>query len=114
MDVVFELVSRLAMSLEASYSPMLDALGRENVHPTDRPISESVETPPLLGVFSTELLDEFGGVEGLYDDPWYVATLTDGRPLVIDSMPSWSKIDWSKLGWDPPLEADYIETAEFR
>lgn len=108
MDLVYDLGVRPSMALEAAYTPLYDAVDRSRaVRVTGRPFSEYVDEPPLFGVFSEPVLADFGGVDGLYDDPWYTATLSDGRTVVIDSHPLWSQSDW-----EPPTEASYIEHAE--
>lgn len=110
MDLVYNLGIRLSMSLETAYTPLYDAIDRSAaVRATGRPFSEYVEAPPLFGVFSEQVLNDFGGVDELYDEPWYVATLTDGRTVVTDSHSL-----WSGSGWEPPIEATFIERAELR
>lgn len=108
MDILFELLTRLAITLDTEYAAVTNTEGQANaITPTDRPFSDHVEAPPLLGVFSEGVLTDFGGVDGLYDEPWCVATLTDGRTVVIDSHSL-----WSQSGWEPPTEGPFIERAE--
>lgn len=108
MDVLFELVVRLAMALDLSY---LAVFGMEQadgtVTPDGEPISESIDAPPRMGVYSSALLEALGGVdEFASDDPWYVAELTDGRTVVIRT--AWP---WGDGGWSPPTGAEYLTSA---
>ncbi|ACV12201.1 conserved hypothetical protein [Halorhabdus utahensis DSM 12940] len=111
MDILFELLCRLAIRLETEYMVMADTEGRPNaVTPTGRPISDHVQRPPSFGVYSPEVLAEFGDVDNLFDaEPWYVAELEDGRTVVIESASP-----WNESGWEPPTDTDYIERAEIR
>jgi len=78
-----------------------------DVVPKDRPIAESIDQPPRLGVYSESLLNKLGGAEQLFDSqPWYTAELEKGRTLLIESN---SESPWQ--GWRPPTEAPYIQSA---
>jgi len=110
MNVMFELLCKLAIALEAEYVAVCNTEGRPNaITPTDRPIAKHVDTPPRIGIYTPEVLDTFGEVTGLFDtEPWYVAELTDGRILVIES-----PTPWNESGWEPPTSAGFIDYAEF-
>ena len=108
IDALFELICRFAVDLEASYIPLFDSERRSmDVVPKDRPIAESIDQPPRLGVYSESLLDKLGGAEQLFDSQhWYTAELEKGRTLLIESN---SESPWQ--GWRPPTEAPYIQSA---
>jgi|GEM_PF-1563611 hypothetical protein len=110
MDDVLELVCRLAMALEAEYVPLINAQEHGmKATPSGRPISEAVSVPPPIGIYSPTVLDGFGGIESLTEEPpWYVAELTDGRTVVITT-----DEPWADGGWRPPTDAPYIERAWF-
>jgi hypothetical protein len=68
MNSVLELLSRLAMALEADYVPLIDA----QTHGTDatpygEPIAETVSVSPPFGIYSPTVLDGFGGPTVLND-----------------------------------------------
>jgi len=108
MSGMFELVCRLATGLDAAYTPVFDSEGRAMaVIPRDRPIGEAVESPPILGVYSDDVLAQFGGLDALYDSPpWYTAELSSGKTVVVESEDPWD-------GWQPPTDAEFIRTATF-
>ncbi len=110
MDAVFLLVCRLTALLKPTYAPLYFTSGQYEAVPDDRPIADNVQRPPPFGVYSPEVLADFGGVDSLFDgEPWYVAELQDGRTVVIES-----DSPWNESGWEPPEAADYIERAEIR
>lgn len=110
MDTVFELVCRLSINLESAYVPLYRPSDRGSELPSSRPIGESVDRAPRFGVYSPTILEEFGGLDALFDsEPWYEAKLNDGRMIVIKSPTPGTYGEW-----DPPTEADYIEHAAFR
>jgi hypothetical protein len=106
MNTLFELLCRLAIALESSYVAVVQTEGRPNaITPTGRPIAEHVDTPPRIGIYVSKVLDTFGGVAELFDnEPWYVAELTDGRVVVIES-----PTPWADGGWQPPTSAEFIK-----
>jgi len=110
MDVIFEMICRLSVALEAEYVPLIGVGYRVgHVVPTGRPIGNHVKHPPRLGVYSTSMLDEFGGLDTLFDSqPWYVGILDSQRTLVIQTASP-----WTDAGWRPPTEATFIEDATF-
>ncbi|MDS0474448.1 hypothetical protein [Natrinema sp. 1APR25-10V2] len=108
MDGIFELLCRLAVTLEADYAPLFNPMGRRAV-PESRPIAEAVEELPRMGVYSRELLDELGGVTAMFESlPWSTASLEDGKTVVIES-----DTPWLDGGWRPPTEAAYLDDAAF-
>lgn len=109
-DVLFELTCRLATALEAEYVPLIDMGGRANsVIPRGRPIGDTVEAVPRFGVFAASVIDQFGGLEKMYGDPWYTAKLDSGQTVVIES-----GSPWTDDAWEPPTDASFIEDAESR
>lgn len=108
IEAIFELICRFATELDGAYIPLFNSEQRSmEVVPDERPIPEAVETPPKLGVYSQEVLEGFGGVEGLFDhEPWYVADLERGHTLVIENESPWGE-------WRPPTDAPYIRSARF-
>ncbi|MDS0261032.1 hypothetical protein NDI56_16655 [Haloarcula sp. S1CR25-12] len=108
MSVLFELVCRLATKLDAAYTPVFDSEGRSmSVVPRDRPIGDAVESPPILGVYSDDVLAQFGGLNAMFDSPpWYTAELSGGKTVVVESEEPWG-------GWRPPTDAEFIESASF-
>jgi hypothetical protein len=111
MDIVFELVCRLATELGADYAAWLNtARGPMASVPKERPIGEAIERVPVFGVYSTAVLEDLGGVDELFGaEPWYVADIDGERTLVIES-----EQPWVEGGWRPPTEAVYLDHAEFR
>lgn len=108
MDVVFELVCRLAMEFDVEYVAVygMDARGEPYI-PQDRPIASGLAEPARMAIFSPDLLDSLGGIESVYDqNPWYTGTLSDGRRVIIKT-----KRPWGEEGWTPPTDAEYIESA---
>ncbi|WP_339106349.1 hypothetical protein [Haloterrigena salinisoli] len=108
MDGIFELLCRLAVTLDVDYAPLFNPMGRRAV-PERRPIAEAVEELPRMGVYSREVLDELGGVAAMFESPpWYTASLEDGNTVVIES-----DTPWLEGGWRPPTEAPYLDDAAF-
>jgi len=110
MDIVFELVCRLATQLEADYVAWLNTR-RDPMKsvPRDRPIGEAIESPPTFGVYTTTVLDDLGGIGSLFDaEPWYVTDIDSERTLVIESKQPWVEGDWR------PPAAGIVTNAEFR
>lgn len=105
MDDVLELICRLAMTLEAEYVPLINAQEHgTSATPSGESISGTVSVPPPIGVYSSTVLDGFGGIESLTEaSPWYVAELTDERTVVITS-----EEPWASSGWRPPTDAPYL------
>lgn len=110
IEAIFELVCRFATELDAAYVPLFHSEKRSmEVVPEDRPISDAVETPPRFGIYTDDVLEGLGGVEGLFDhEPWYVADLDGKHTLVIESE---SLSPWGD--WRPPTDAPYIRSARF-
>lgn len=108
MDDVLELLSRLAMELEAEYVALIDAQEHgTDATPSGDSIPETVSIPPPIGIYSTMVLDEFGGPTELAETPpWYTAELADGRTVVVTI-----EEPWADGGWRPPMEAPYLEQA---
>ncbi|WP_436925776.1 hypothetical protein [Halosimplex amylolyticum] len=111
MDIVFELVCRLATQLDANYVAWLNtARDPMSAVPEDRPIGEAIERAPVFGVYSDEVLDDLGGTDALFDrEPWYVADIDGERTLIIES-----EQPWVEGGWRPPTDAPYLDSAEFQ
>lgn len=110
MDIVFELVCRLATQLEADYVAWLNTR-RDPMKsvPQDRPIGEAIESSPTFGVYTTTVLDDLGGIGSMFDaEPWYIADIDSERTLVIESKQPWVEGDWR------PPTADIVTNAEFR
>lgn len=108
MSGMFELICRLATGLDAAYTPVFDSEGRAMaVVPRDRPIGEAVESPPILGVYSDDVLRQLGGLDGMFDSPpWYTAELSGGKTVVVESEEPWGN-------WQPPTDAEFIKSASF-
>lgn len=118
MNAVLEFVCRLASCLEASYVPLLESEGDPGpvVVPDGRPIAEHVDTPPRFGIYSQEVLDGLGGVDGLFDHPyWYTAEVDDDRTLVIavGREAPWMDTRFNDTTWTPPTDVDYLQTPRF-
>jgi hypothetical protein len=108
MDMLFELLCQLAMALDADYAPLFNPMARVAV-PEDRPIVQALGELPRLAVYAPTVLEDAGGIGALYDtDPWYTATLADGKTVVVET-----REPWADGGWHPPLEAEFIESASF-
>lgn len=108
MDVIFELVCQLASALNVEYAPVFVTPG-VSVRPETAQITDSVDDIPYIGVYTQEILDNLGGVDGLgTPSPWYTAELDDGRIVVIPSAEP-----WTEGGWEPPTTADFLTSAEF-
>jgi hypothetical protein len=108
MDTMFELLCRLAVALDVDYAPLFNPMGRVAV-PEDRPIADAIQELPRMAVYSPAVLEDAGGIGALYDtDPWYTATLADGKTVVVEA-----REPWADGGWHPPTEAAFIESASF-
>lgn len=108
MDVIFELVCRVASALNVDYAPVFVTPG-VSVRPETAQITDSVEDVPYIGVYTPAILDDLGGVDGLgTPSPWYTAELNDGRIVVIPSSEP-----WTEGGWEPPTTAEFLASAEF-
>ena len=108
MDVIFELVCRIASTLAVDYAPVFITPG-VSVRPETAQITDSVEDIPYIGVYTQTILDGLGGVDGLgTPSPWYTAELNDGRIVVIPASEP-----WTEGGWEPPTTADFLASAEF-
>lgn len=106
MDGILELFCRLATTLKADYAPLFDSEGRAAV-PEGRPIGEAVEELPPMGIYSEAVLEQFGGVDAMFEtSPWYTADLNGELTLVIES-----EEPWQDGGWRPPTEAPYLSNA---
>ena len=108
MDVIFELVCRLASALDVNCAPVFITPG-VSVRPETDQIIDSAEDIPYIGVYTQSILDDLGGVDGLgISSPWYTAELDDSRIVVIPSTEP-----WTEGGWEPPTTADFLASAEF-
>jgi hypothetical protein len=108
MDTLFELLCRLAVALDADYAPLFNPMDRVAV-PEDRPIARALDERPRMAVYAPTVLEDAGGIGALYDtDPWYTATLTDGKTVVVETPEP-----WADGGWHSPTEAALIESASF-
>lgn len=108
MEAIFELFCRLAVALDADYAPLFNPVGRSAM-PEGRPILDTIGELPRMAVYSDSILDDFGSINTLYDtDPWYTATLADGKTVVVET-----REPWADGGWHPPTEAAFIESASF-
>lgn len=108
MTAIYELLCRLAVAVDSDYAPLFNPVGRSAM-PTGNDIIETLAELPRMAVYSPEMLDDAGGVEALYQtDPWYTATLSDGKVVVIETQEP-----WADGGWRPPTEAEYMTVASF-
>jgi hypothetical protein len=110
MEIVFELVCRLATQLQADYVAWLNTADdpMKSV-PQDRPIGEAVEQPPVFGIYTTQVLENLGGVSSLFNtEPWYIGDIDGDRTAVIES-----EQPWVESGWQPPTDT-IVKHAEFR
>jgi len=105
MDIVFELVCQLSVSLDPDFVAWFNINDRMlDVLPDGRPYNKSVETIPRFGVYSPDVLDSFGGVDELFDgEPWYVAELSNRSTLVIET-----SSPWGDSGWHPPNDINSL------
>ncbi|WP_254763715.1 hypothetical protein [Natrinema marinum] len=79
------------------------------VDESDNGTIDGLEELPRMGVYSRDVLDEFGGVAAMFGSPpWYTASLEDGKTVVIES-----DTPWLDGGWRPPTEAAYLDDATF-
>lgn len=106
LNTVVNTLSSLSIALNSEYAP-IHITGKEGKPiPESKPLWQSVNELPEIGVYSQGFIENLGGLESAFDDPWYVAHLTDGSVLVIrDDEP------WADEGWTPPREAEYIDHA---
>lgn len=108
MTAMYELLCRLAMAINSDYAPLFNPSGRSAM-PTGTDIIETLAELPRMAVYSPEALDSAGGLEALYQtEPWYTATLSDGKIVVVET-----QVPWADGGWRPPTDADFIESASF-
>ena len=109
MDAVFYLVCRLSMFGNPAYAPLYFTSSPDRTLPDDRPIAQSVEKPPCFGVYSPDVLADFGGTDELFQhEPWCVVELTNERTIIIGS-----PTPWNGSSWQPPTSAEFIEHTEF-
>ena len=108
MDKILELFCRVAIVLDADYAPLFNSRNQAVV-PEGRPIDEAVEELPRMGIYSEEVIDQFGGIDAMFETPpWYTADLDGGLTIVIES-----DEPWLNGGWQPPTEAPYLSNAAF-
>lgn len=108
MSAVFELLCRLAVTLDVDYAPLFSPEDRRAIL-KGRPIAENVEELPRIGVYDQAVVDQFGGLESMFDrPPWYTATLEGNKIVVAETERPWDRVDWQ-----PPTEANFLETGAF-
>ena len=108
MDGFFELLCRLSVALDVDYAPIIHPDNR-GVAPDDRPIAESLDELPRIGVYNRTVIDQFGGLEAPFDSPpWYTATLERDKIVVVETQRPWDDVDWR-----PPTDADFVTDASF-
>jgi hypothetical protein len=110
VEAVFLVVCRLTELLKPAYAVLYYIPGEYETVPDDRPIADHVQGAPSFGVYSPEVLADFGGVESLFDTkPWFAGELRDGRTVIIESASP-----WNESGWEPPSDLDCLKRAEIR
>jgi len=108
MSSIFGLLCRLSATLDVDYAPLFTPEDRY-AYREGRPFAEAIEELPRMGVYSAAVIDQFGGLDAMFDSPpWYTATLEDGKTVVVET-----EMPWLKGGWQPPTDADYRKKATF-
>ncbi|WP_306054758.1 hypothetical protein [Natronococcus wangiae] len=108
MDAVFELLCRLSATVDVDYAPLFCPEDRRAI-PNGRPIGETVEELPRIGVYDQEVIDQFGGLDAMFDPPpRYTATLDRDKTVIVETEQPWDQVNWR-----PPTDADFLENAAF-
>jgi hypothetical protein len=109
MDTLFELLCRLAVALDSDYAALFNPESRKAIA-HGRPFVDGITELPRMGVYSKEVIGQFGGFDALFDHtPWYTAMLDGDRTVVVDA-----ESGWLEGPWQPPTEASYLTDASFR
>lgn len=103
-DDCIELICRLATGFSADYVPVCTRVNRTEVLPLEPPLADHIDKIPPIGVYSESLLQEFGGLVGLFKEPrweassppWRVGELDDGSLLVITHPKPWTDGGWTE------------------
>jgi len=106
-DSCLELVCRLATGFSADYVPVCTRVNRTEVLPLETPLADRIDQIPQIGVYSQSLLNEFGGLAGLFEEPrwegsrlpWRVGELDDGSLLVITHPRPWTDGGWTESSY---------------
>ncbi|WP_276302696.1 hypothetical protein [Halorussus lipolyticus] len=106
-DICIELVCRLATGFSADYVPVCTRVNRAEVLPLEPPLADHIDQIPQIGVYSQSLIDEFGGLAGLFEEPrweasrppWRVGELDDGSLLVITHPKPWTDGGWTESSY---------------
>jgi len=108
MNSIFGLLCRLSVTLDVDYAPLFTPEDRY-AYPEGRPFAEAIEELPRMGVYSAAVIDQFGGLDPMFDSPpWYTATLEDNKTVVVET-----EMPWLEGGWQPSTDADYLKNATF-
>lgn len=108
MRAFFEVLCRLSVALDVDYAPLIRSENR-GVTPDGYPIAESLDEFPRIGVYDRAVIDQFGGLESMFDaTPWYTATLEREKTVVVETRDPWDSVDWQ-----PPIDADFVTDATF-
>lgn len=108
MHAVFELVCRLAVTLDADYAPLFCPPNRR-ADLDGRPVVENLADLPRIGVYDRAVVDQYGSLEAMFDStPWYSAALERDKTVVVETERPWGRVDWR-----PPIRADFLENAAF-
>lgn len=106
-DSCIELICRLADVCVADYMGLFTSPRYDEIIPSNLPLAEHIDKVPPIGVYSESLLQNFGGLSGLFKEPcweypqppWRVGELDNGSLLVITHPKPWTDSGWTESSY---------------
>lgn len=102
-DTSTDLLCRLYDVSNANYMGVFTKSEYDTFVPSDLPLIDYIEKIPPIGIYSESLLQDFGGLAGLFKEPrweyskppWRVGELENGSLLVITHPRPWTDGGWT-------------------
>ena len=106
-DASINLLCELSTILNSEYVGLLSESEYDTIVPSNSPIYENIDKISRIGIYSESLLQDFGGLAGLFEEPrweypqppWRVGELDDGSLLVITHPKPWIDGGWTESSY---------------
>lgn len=107
LDASIELLCRLFNLSNAEYVSLFTDSDYNTTVPSDLPLADQIDKVPRIGIYSESLLQDFGGLAGLFKEPrweysqppWRVGELDNGSLLVITHPRPWTDGGWTESSY---------------